>query len=86
MPEFESLFDFNLKETMKKTNRRELLMVRFSIQGNCVKLLFYLKGKQFYLTPGLKPGRAWLKEVIECAGGQVDFKRKSLQEIKERNK
>ncbi|CAL4059407.1 unnamed protein product, partial [Meganyctiphanes norvegica] len=68
MPEFEKVFVFSLKDTLKKQNRRYLL-----------------QGKMLYLTPSVVPGRIWLREIIECAGGTVENKRRNLKEIKELN-
>lgn len=48
--------------------------------------LVVLQGKVFYLTPSVMPGRTWLREIIECAGGSVENKRAPLKDIKERNK
>ena len=47
---------------------------------------FFFQGKTFYLTPSVVPGRTWLKEIIECAGGTVDNKLRSVKDVKEKNK
>lgn len=37
------------------------------------------RGKKFFLTPGVVPGRMAMKEMIEYAGGLVDRQRRSLK-------
>ncbi|KAK7066486.1 PAX-interacting protein 1 [Halocaridina rubra] len=69
MPEYERIFQFCLRDTLAKPNRRHLFA-----------------GRTFYLTPSVVPGRTWLKEIIEFAGGSVDSKLRSVKDVKERHR
>jgi len=40
----------------------------------------------FHLTPSVVPGKSFLKQIIECAGGIVENKRRSLSFMKHQNK
>jgi len=50
-----------------------------------ITLLFSFQGKIFYITPGVIPNLASMKEIIEHAGGTVERHRRSLKQILELN-
>lgn len=43
-------------------------------------------GRVFHLTPSVVPGRRWLRQIIECAGGVVEKTRRSLSSVKQINR
>lgn len=96
-PEFEITNNFTFAELLAAPKRKELfkvtsLRIVLLLFQSLLKMVFYifmfmfmLQNKIFYITPGVVPSPACLREIIEHAGGSVDKQRRTLKEIIELN-
>lgn len=73
----EEPFVFKETDLEKKMNVNLLKILALSNRNQ----LF--KGRTFYITPSVVPGRAILKEMIENSGGRVDTQPKSIKAVSE---